>query len=187
MCGITTSALLPSRAIYIESGSGEGRALVMARAQRGPARQVAGAREGAPVRSDLGDHDLGHASAKSPGACPAAPSGSSACCLGDPVADFRSTGPQACTIRQRVGTSARGELAARCAGKRIFSTSWERIELDAYRLAWRARLRVERGAALVDLQGHPLCRGALWSRAREPRAVRARGRRTDFDPPAAYA
>src|SRR5436309_14590639 len=75
MCGITTSALLPSRAIYIESGSGEGRALVMARAQRGPARQVAGAREGAPVRSDLGDHDLGHASAKSPGACPAAPSG----------------------------------------------------------------------------------------------------------------
>src|SRR6266478_1797632 len=39
MCGITTSALLPSRAIYIESGSGEGRALVMARAQRGPARQ----------------------------------------------------------------------------------------------------------------------------------------------------
>src|SRR5881628_1529482 len=94
MCGITTSALLPSRAIYIESGSGEGRALVMARAQRGPARQVAGAREGAPVRSDLGDHDLGHASAKSPGACPAAPRARAARSRAHPQREIAGCAPE---------------------------------------------------------------------------------------------
>src|SRR5207244_10116780 len=178
MCGITTSALLPSRAIYIESGSGEGRALVMARAQRGPARQVAGAREGAPVRSDLGDHDLGHASAKFPGACPAAPRARAARSRAHPQRESLAArrvgpeGPPPTSFVRFIGLlprRSRGRLPfdwstgmyytparwligpgrARCemwsAGKRIFSTSWERIELDAYRLACRARLRVERG------------------------------------------